>query len=89
MIKLAFVLKYCSDQSQTERHKKTTAKSPTIYAHLSLLLLLLTALGLVASATISHRDVSIFMMLPLSLQSISYVMTCPQKLERGLPQSLS
>ena len=81
MIKLAFVVKYCSDQSQTERHKKTTAKSPTIYAHLSFLLWFLIAFGLVASAMLYHHEVSIFVMLPdLSLRSAESKIVMPTAL---------
>ena len=50
-IKLPFVLKYCSDQSQTARHRKTTAKSPTICAHLSLLFWFLVSFGWVIPTT--------------------------------------
>jgi hypothetical protein len=51
IMKLPFDVKYISDQSQIARHRKTTANNPSIAAHLSLLLRLLSSFGSMTSVT--------------------------------------
>jgi hypothetical protein len=78
-IKLPFVVKYISDQSQIDRHIKTTANNPTMYAHLSLLLRLFSSFGSMTFSSFLSKQfycclrTTLFLGFTLNLLGVAYM----------------